>query len=82
MVLGGPIDATVFATSTRPEVELEATIEDVAPDGTSAPLTSGALLGSLRAVDASRSWYAPDGRPLLPITPTTGRRPSRSPPGR
>lgn len=70
-VVGGPIDVTVFATSTRPEVELEATIEDVAPDGTSAPLTSGVLLGSFRAVDRARSWYAPDGRPLLPYHPYT-----------
>jgi hypothetical protein len=71
MVLGGPIDATVFATSTRPEVELEATVEDVAPSGASLPLTSGALLGSFRALDPARTWYAPDGRPLLPYHPYT-----------
>ena len=29
-------------------------VEDVAPDGTSRPLTEGALLGSLRAVDPAR----------------------------
>jgi uncharacterized protein len=70
-VVGGPIDVTVFATSTRPEVELEATVEDVSPGGRSTPLTSGALLGSFRAVDASRSWMAADGRPLLPYHPYT-----------
>ncbi|MGH7748496.1 MAG: CocE/NonD family hydrolase C-terminal non-catalytic domain-containing protein, partial [Candidatus Dormibacteria bacterium] len=65
-VLGGPADVTVYATSTRPEVELEATLEDVAPSGVSTPLTSGALLGSFRALDTARSWFAPDGRPLMP----------------
>src|SRR5206468_265736 len=40
-VLAGPIDATIYATSTRPELELVAHIEDVAPDGTSQPLTNG-----------------------------------------
>jgi putative CocE/NonD family hydrolase len=70
-VLGGPVDVTVFATSTRPEVELEATLEDVSPSGVSTPLTSGALLGSFRALDAARSWFAPDGRPLLPYHPYT-----------
>ncbi len=70
-VIGGPVDVTVFATSTRPEVELVATLEDVAPSGASTPLTSGALLGSLRALDPARSWFAPDGRPLLPYHPYT-----------
>jgi len=70
-VLAGPIDATVYATSTRPDVELVATLEDVGPDGASAPLTSGALLGSFRAVDPANSWLATDGRPLLPFHPYT-----------
>ena len=65
-VIGGPADVTVFATSTRPEVELEATLEDVSPNGASTPLTSGALLGSFRALDPARTWFAADGRPLLP----------------
>ncbi len=70
-VIGGPIDATVYATSTRPDTELVATLEDVAPNGTATPITTGALLGSLRAVDSSRSWTAPDGKFLLPYHPYT-----------
>ena len=70
-VLAGPIDATVYATSTRPELFLEATVEDVAPDGTSAPLTSGALVGSFRALDDAATWLADDGHPLLPFHPYT-----------
>jgi putative CocE/NonD family hydrolase len=70
-VIGGPIDATIYATSTRPDTELVATLEDVAPNGTSTPITTGALLGSLRAVDRANSWFAADGRPLLPYHPYT-----------
>jgi predicted acyl esterase len=70
-VLGGPVDATIYATSTRPDTEWVATLEDVAPDGTATPITTGALLGSLRAVDPSKSWTEPDGRMLLPYHPYT-----------
>ena len=34
-------------------------------------MTQGALLGSLRALDANRTWLAPDGRPLQPYHPYT-----------
>lgn len=68
--VAGPIDATVYASSTTPETELVAEVEDVTPDGTSYPLTEGALLGSLRSVDSSRSWSA-GGMTLLPYHPYT-----------
>jgi putative CocE/NonD family hydrolase len=71
MLLAGPIDATIFATSTRPDVELVATIEDVLPGGRAAPLTSGALLGSFRALDPRLSWYGADGRLIAPYHPFT-----------
>ncbi len=71
LVLGGPIDATLYATTTRPETEMVATLEDVAPNGTSTPITTGALLGSLRAVEGGRSWSAGHGRYLLPYHPYT-----------
>ncbi len=70
-VIGGPVDATLYASSTRPETEMVATLEDVAPDGTATPITSGALLGSLRAVDAARSWRVAGGRYVLPYHPYT-----------
>jgi putative CocE/NonD family hydrolase len=70
-VIGGPIDATIYATATAPDTELVATLEDVAPNGTPTPITTGALLGSLRALDASHSWLAPGSRPLLPYHPYT-----------
>jgi putative CocE/NonD family hydrolase len=70
-VLAGPIAATLFATSTVKDAEFIAKIEDVAPDGSSKPLTSGALLGSHRALDTRRSWFAKGGRPLAPYHPYT-----------
>jgi putative CocE/NonD family hydrolase len=72
-VIAGPIDATIYATSTAPDTYLEATLEDI-PSGSgssSIPITSGALLGSFRAVDDSLSWFAPDGEPILPYHPYT-----------
>jgi len=68
--VAGPITATVYAGSTTSETELVAELEEVTPNGTSYPLTEGALLGSLRAVDERRSWTA-DGTTVLPYHPYT-----------
>lgn len=70
VTIGGPIAATVYATSSTTESEWVAEVEEVTPDGTSYPLTEGALLGSLRAVDPSRSWIA-GGTTILPYHPYT-----------
>jgi uncharacterized protein len=69
--LAGPMAATIYATSTRPDVELHVTLSDVAPGGRTTPLTTGALLGSHRALDEARTWLAPGGLPLLPYHPYT-----------
>jgi len=69
--IAGPIDATIYASATSTDSEWVATVEDVAPGGTSSPLTSGALLGSFRQLDQSNTWLAPDGRPLIPYHPYT-----------
>jgi putative CocE/NonD family hydrolase len=68
--LAGPIDVTLNATSTVTNAEFLATVEDIAPDGSSYPLVSGQQLGSLRAVDASRNWVI-DGRLVAPFHPNT-----------
>ena len=68
--VAGPITATVYASSTTSETELAAELEDVTPSGASYPLTEGALLGSLRAVDPQRSWGA-GGMTLMPYHPYT-----------
>jgi putative CocE/NonD family hydrolase len=69
--VAGPIGVTLFATSTRPETEWVADLEDVDLGGTARPLTSGALLGSFRALDPVRTWTAPDGKPILAYHPST-----------
>jgi hypothetical protein len=68
--LSGPITATVYAKANTTETEWTAEVELVTPGGQSYPLTEGALLGSLRAVDPSRSWTA-DGDTILPYHPYT-----------
>ena len=68
--LAGPVTATVYASATTSETQLVAELEEVTPDGTSYPLTEGALLGSLRAVNAGRSWTA-GGMTVLPYHPYT-----------
>jgi putative CocE/NonD family hydrolase len=68
--VAGPIAATIYASSTTPETELVAELEEVTPSGSSFPLTEGALLGSLRAVDAARSWTA-GGLTVQPYHPYT-----------
>jgi putative CocE/NonD family hydrolase len=68
--IGGPITATVYATANTTETQWVAEVEVVTPDGVSYPLTEGALLGSLRAVDPSRSWTA-GGATILPYHPYT-----------
>jgi putative CocE/NonD family hydrolase len=68
--VAGPITARVYLSSTTPDAELVATVEDVGPDGSSYPLGMGALLGSHRALDGRRSWWR-DGRLLVPWHPHT-----------
>jgi hypothetical protein len=68
--VAGPITATIYASATTSETELVAEVEDVTPDGTSYPLTEGALLGSLRALNQGRSWSS-HGITILPYHPYT-----------
>ena len=66
-LLAGPVTATVYATSTAPQVQLVATLNDVAPDGTATAVhngvvADGALIGSARKLDTHKSWYDNEGR--------------------
>jgi uncharacterized protein len=81
VTLGGPIGVSIYATSTVPDSEWVVNVEDVGPDGVSLPLTEGALLGSLRNLDATRSWWTPDGGLLLPYHPSTSASSSFVPAG-
>ncbi len=68
--VAGPITATVYGSANTAETEWVAEVEEVTPDGTSYPLTEGALLGSQRATDPSRSWTS-HGVTVLPYHPYT-----------
>ena len=81
-VVDGPVAARIYATSTRPDVELVATLEDVGPDGTSTPITSGALLGSFRKIDPRLTWRTQDGRPIVPYNRYTKSSARRVTPGK
>jgi len=79
MTLAGPVGLTLRTTATSSDTMYVATLQDVAPDGTITALSGGAQLGSLRAVDTSRSWTTPDGGYLLPYHPLTADSQQRVP---
>ena len=64
--LAGPVSATLYASSTNRSLELIATLQDVAPDGSVTKLTDGYVIGSLRARNPARSWYDRAGVPIRP----------------
>lgn len=66
LIIGGPGAVTIYLKSSRPEVELTATLYDVSPDGAVRKVTDGAQLGSLRALDPAASWYSSDGILIRP----------------
>lgn len=67
--LDGPIAASIYASSSNRNLELIATLTDVAPDGTTVKLTNGTVLGALSSIDPKTSWR--DGQGLLtkPVHP-------------
>jgi putative CocE/NonD family hydrolase len=71
-LVAGPITLTLQATATTTESLWVAHLDDVAADGSSRPLTQGALLGSHRTLDPHRTWYLPDGTVLRPHHLSTG----------
>jgi predicted acyl esterase len=58
VIIGGPGTVTLYVKSSRPEVELSATLFDVSSDGAATKVTDGVQLGSQRALDPATSWYA------------------------
>ncbi|NQU68976.1 MAG: CocE/NonD family hydrolase [Rhodospirillales bacterium] len=55
MRIAGPISFTLHAASSQPDTVWYAYLVDVAPDGKAAPVSSGKLKASFRALDAARS---------------------------
>ncbi|MBN3761995.1 CocE/NonD family hydrolase [Burkholderia sp. Ac-20365] len=64
--LAGPMSASFYASSTTTNLELIATVELVASDGTVTPISSGTVLGSLATNDPNRSWVDRKGVPVKP----------------
>lgn len=71
LTLSGPIGLSLQAKSNRPESMFVTTLQDVAPDGKVTDITAGALLGSARAIDASKSWRGAGNTYSLPYHPHT-----------
>ena len=68
--LAGTSMAKLFVSTTATDAFVTARLEDVAPDGTSTPLTSGWQVLSLRKVDPRKSVYR-DGLMIQPWHPDT-----------
>jgi uncharacterized protein len=67
--IGGPIAATIYARSSNRNLELNGTLFDVSPSGESVQLATGTILGSLRTVDKSASWYDKNDLLVRPLHP-------------
>ena len=64
-----PTAARFWVRTSTTNVQLYVELQDVAPDGSATPITHGSILGSrsqTAAVDAGRTWTAPNGLPMLP----------------
>lgn len=68
--IAGTSMARLYVSTTGRDAMLTTRLEDVAPDGSSTPLTSGWQVLSLRAVDKAKSGYA-DGKLVQPWHPMT-----------
>jgi uncharacterized protein len=64
--LAGPFSASLFASSTTSNLELIATLQEIALDGTVTTLSSGTVLGSMSENDPARSWTDKNGIPVRP----------------
>jgi predicted acyl esterase len=68
-VVAGPVGATIYAKSSTRNVNLIASLNDVAPDGQVTQLVTGSIVGSLRAVDKQTSWLDKNGLMVRPDHP-------------
>jgi predicted acyl esterase len=65
----GPISATIHASSSVTNLELIASLRDVAPDGSVQEVSFGALVGSLRKLDDAKTWRDAKGVVTNPVHP-------------
>ena len=68
-LIAGPIAATLWARSSTSNIDLLATLFDVGPNGQATQIAVGNLIGSLRSVNKSYSWFDETGLMVLPYHP-------------
>ncbi|MFV0360503.1 CocE/NonD family hydrolase, partial [Tropicimonas sp.] len=66
VTIAGPISATIFASSSNANLELIASLYDVAADGTAKRISMGAVLGSQSRLADGKSWFDGDGTMTWP----------------
>ncbi|MDR6858640.1 CocE/NonD family hydrolase [Variovorax guangxiensis] len=64
--LAGPMSASFYASSSKTNLQLIASVSLVDAQGTVTPISSGAVLGSLASNIPSRSWVDRKGVPVKP----------------
>ncbi|MFE9581724.1 CocE/NonD family hydrolase [Nocardia sp. NPDC006044] len=70
-VISGPINVHLNAVHDATDGYWAATVNDVAPDGTSTVLSTGQLTASMRAIDQAKSARSPNGDYTAPYNPIT-----------
>jgi hypothetical protein len=68
-VIAGPIAATLYARSSNRNLDLITSLFDVSPNGHSAQIATGNIIGSMRAVDSTLSWRDKNGLMVRPDHP-------------
>jgi predicted acyl esterase len=68
-LIAGPISATIFARSSNRNLDLIASLFDVAPGNQTTQIAEGNIVGSLRAVARQSSWYDKHGLMVDPDHP-------------
>ncbi len=81
-VISGPTNVRLNAVHEATDGYWVATLNDVAPDGTSTQLTTGQTVASLAAYDPARSQFAPNGDVVDPYTYLSLAKRTRIIPGR
>jgi putative CocE/NonD family hydrolase len=69
--LSGPLSLTLNGSTTARDSTWIATVEAVAPGGKASQITAGWLIQSRRALDVTRTTFAPNGDPIVPYHPFT-----------
>ncbi|MFL5911325.1 MAG: CocE/NonD family hydrolase [Gaiellaceae bacterium] len=69
--ISGPLSLTLNGSTTAHDTTWIATVSDVSPSGQSDQITAGWLVQSYRALDSSKTVFAPNGDPIVPWHPFT-----------